>query len=186
MKKVITIIGIAILGLGLAACGGTSSPAAAQQQSITNQLEKVQPLPAVKYSQLRQTLINIELAQTKTVATTTFMFNMGESAPIESCPSIGFPIASDSQLSNPMQQEWGGQGGFALPQMDPNGIYQGNSTGTYVLCSKADGSTYVVYWEGFVQTITGPAIWNTKTNSVQLTGPSTVNVSTQTSSTVAK
>lgn len=186
MKKVIAIVGISVLGLGLAACGGTRSPATIQQQSITNQLEKVQPLPTVKYSQLRQTLIDIELAQTKTVATTTFMFNMGESAPIESCPSIGFPIASDSQLSNPMQQEWGGQGGFALPQMDPNGIYQGNSTGTYVLCSSADGSTYVVYWEGFVQTITGPAVWNAKTNSVQLIGQSTVNVSTKANSNIAK
>lgn len=182
MRKIITIGIIAISGLALAACGG-GGPAQAQQQKITNQLETVQPLPAVKYSQLRQTLIDIETAQTKTVATTSFMFNMGTTAPIQSCPSVGFPIASDTQLSNPMQYYGNGA---VVPQMDPTGVYTGSSTGTYVLCSNAYGSTYVVYWEGFVETVTGPAVWNPATNSVKLTGPSTVNVGTKPTSTVAK
>ena len=186
MKKMALISIISAGGILLGACG-IGSAAQQQQQSITNQLETVQPLPAVKYSQLRQTLIDIELAQTKNVATTSFMFNMGEPAPIQSCPSIGFPIASDTQLSNPMQiQGGGGNSNVAIPQMDPNGVYSGNSTGTYVLCANADGSTYVIYWEGFVETVSGPAVWNSATNSVKLFGPSTVNVSTGAPSTINK
>jgi len=47
-----------------------------------------------------------------------------------------------------------------VSQIDPNGVYQGNSTGTYVICLNAQGKPYAVYWEGFVQAVTGVARWN--------------------------
>jgi hypothetical protein len=134
-----------------------------------------------QWSQLRQTLISIETAQADNTQTTTFFFNQGVQDPISSCPSIGFPVASTTELTNPLQNDGqGGQGaGAVIGQVDPTGVYSGSSTGTYVVCISANGGNYVQYWEGFVDNVTGPAVWNTTTHQVQLTGPSTTTVKTK-------
>lgn len=175
--------------IGVAACSINSTPSSTQREQAAsaatlNQLEQSQPTPQFKWSQYREILIDIETAQANSTQTTTFFFNMGVTAPISSCPSIGFPLASTTELTNPSQAVWNsggtnGNAGVAIGQIDPNGVYSGDSTGSYILCVAPNGSTYVQYWEGFVQTISGPAVWNSQTNSVQLTGPSTVNVNTK-------
>ena len=121
----------------------------------------------------RATLIDIEAAQAKTTQTTTFFFNQGVAQPTFSCPSIGFPVASTSELTNPEQND----SGVAIPQIDPNGVYSGDSTGTCnVVCVNGNGQTYLDYWEGFVQAVSGPAVWDTTTNSIKTTGPSSLNL----------
>lgn len=181
---------VAALGVGgllFAACNSGPSNNAVQREqqtstSILNQLLTAQPIPAFKWSQLRQTLIDIETAQADTTQTTTFFFNQGVTDPVNSCPSVGFPVASTTELSNPQQTVNDGypNGGavVTLPQIDPNGVYAGDSSGTYVLCVSASGQTYGVYWEGFVYALTGPAVWNPTTNSVTPTGPSSFKFST--------
>ena len=167
-------IGAAILGaVILGACN--NSPQAHDQNistQILGQYEASQPVPQFKYSQIRATAIDIEAAQAHTTQTTTFFFNQGVAAPTFSCPSIGFPVAATTQLTNPEQNN----SGVPIPQIDPNGIYAGDSTGTYVVCVSADGQTYLDYWEGFVQTVSGPAVWDSATNTVKTTGPSSVNL----------
>jgi hypothetical protein len=139
-------------------------------------METAQPAPVFTWSQIRQTLIDIETAQAKTIQTTTFFFNLGVKAPVNTCPSIGFPVATTDEITNPSRID----AGYAvIPQIDPNGIYTGNSTGTYVLCVGSDGSTYGVYWEGYVYAVTGPATWNAATGSVQETGPTSFKFTTQ-------
>lgn len=182
----VAALGAAGLTLSLTACGGSGPKTGnaaehAAQQADTQTLVGNQPVPGYNYSQIRQNLIDIENAQAAGVQTTTFFFNQGVQDPIQSCPSIGFPIASTTQLTNPEQIIHDGypNGGAAvnIPQMDPNGVYSGNSTGTYVLCVGGDGKTYANYWEGFVQTVTGPAKWNTSTHSIEMLGSSSYHFS---------
>lgn len=178
--------GVAVVATTLYASGAFGDQASViQNDQITSeralsQLQQSQPAPFFKWSQERETLIEIEKAQANDTQTTTFGFNMGATQPVWSCPSIGVPIASTTELTNPQQvfqDGWvnGGQD-TSIPQVDPPGVYTGDSTGTYVLCIAPNGGTYLQYWEGFVDSVTGPAVWNTTTNSIELTGPSSVHV----------
>lgn len=170
---------VAVLGVGIigAACN-TSNTGSNQEAKVSNSIDKqfqqAQPIPQYSYSQLRQTLIDIETAQAHVTQTTTFFFNQGVSAPIAQCSSIGFPVATTDQITAPSypNQNVGGADDPVVPQIDPNGVYTGDSSGTYVVCVANNGTTYAQYWEGFVDTVSGPAVWNKTTNAVQLTGPS--------------
>lgn len=175
--------------IALAACdsGTTGKQADAvnnDQQSSADalvQLQAAQPTPAFQYSQLRQTVIDIEKAQAGTTQTTTFFFNQGVANPVDTCPSIGFPVPATDQLTNPQQiiRDRGDRNGgnIAIPQVDPTGVYSGDTAGTYVLCVDGQGKAYANYWEGFVKTVSGPAVWDAKSGTVQLTGPSSFDFS---------
>jgi hypothetical protein len=144
--------------------------------NILSAYSKSQPPPQRPWSQLRQNLIELETAQMDTTQTTTFFFNQGVREPLSVCPSIGFPIAATSQLTNPDQKitesrSDGDNGNVVVPQIDPNGVFAGDSTGTYVMCIDAQGRPYANYWEGFVQTVTGPAKWNADAGRIELVGP---------------
>lgn len=173
---------IAVLGVGgtITACTSKGTPTAAQkeqqaQNQDTGNLLNNQPVPAFTWSQLRQNTIELENAQANTTQTTTFFFNMGIQDPIQSCPSIGFPIASTTQLTNPNQIVnaflHGYNGGYTAEGVvgnpDPTGVYTGASTGTYVICVAANGKGYADYWEGFVQTVTGSAAWDFTAHRMQ-------------------
>jgi hypothetical protein len=179
MKKIIAITTIALLGL--AACGsddqgGRRSEEDVAEKQLTQFLES-QPIPIFNYSQLRQNLIEIETAQANATATTSFFFNMGVVDPIHSCPSIGFPIPGTFQLTNP-QQVIGRESRVAIPQLEANGVYTGDTTATTVICVDAEGKGYASYWEGFVSTVAGPAEWDPETKTVVLTGAPTAEFST--------
>lgn len=180
IAKSIALLAAVTVALVLAACGtNQSSQQKAQNLSngIQSQFEVSQPIPQYKWSQLRQNLIEIEAAESNGAQTTSFFFNLGQQDPIQSCPSIGFPIASTDELTSPDQATGlnnGGTGNTSIAQIDPNGIFQGESTGTYVECVNGNGSAYYEYWEGYVDTVTGPAVWDTATHVVKLTGPSSI------------
>lgn len=169
-----------IASLALVGCGksGSSNNAEqAQQNEIQSMLDKNQPIPMVPFSEKRQVLIDVQNAQIKGVATTTFFYNQGVREPFFTCPSIGFPLPSTAQLTNPRQVIYtphpqGGNDASVVDQMDPDGVYSGDSTGTYVECVAPGGLNYIKYWEGFVDTIGGPAHWDGKTEV--LDGPPTV------------
>ena len=179
MKKILLVP--AIVG-AILLTGCSQQPDSVQNdQNVSNdaltQLQKSQPVPVFNYSQERQTLISVEEARAHVVATTTFFFNQGVQDPIASCPSIGFPLATTTELTNPSQVVWGGNGASGtVGQADPTGVYTGDSSGTYVDCVNDKGQQYVQYWEGFVQTIGGPATWDSAKHQVVLTGEPTVKV----------
>jgi hypothetical protein len=52
--------------------------------------------------------------------------------------------------------------------MEPNGVYTGASSGTYVVCVAKDGTKSPAYWEGFVETEPGPAHFDAGTQQVVL------------------
>lgn len=176
----------AVLGLGLAACSNSGNAGnqqeKQQQQQDTTSLESSQPLPHFNYSQERQALIVAESAAANGTQTTSFFFNQGVTDPIGSCPSIGLGVPDSASLSNPLQNDpnFGGTGSAIIGQMDPDGIYAPTtSTGTFVNCVNSLGQEYLVRWEGFVYTVTGPAVWDKATHSVQLTGAPTMNIKTK-------
>ncbi len=187
MKRVAVLMAACAVVLGVAACGKNATVQSREfnsQDRISANFEKTQPIPTFNYSQIRQNLKEIETAQATGVQTTTFFFNMGERDPIQSCPSIGAPIPTTSQITNPEQplrdnsQPLNNSGGnVTVGQMEPTGVYSGQSTGTYVMCINSSGQTYADYWEGFVQTVFAPASWNYNTHQVQLLGAPTMHFS---------
>lgn len=174
---------IITVGATAVSCTSTGHPQSSgqkqenqQQSNITSQLLQAQPIPAAAWSQVRQNLIEIERSQTDTTQTTTFMFGPANNPdPIDWCPSIGDPIPGTAQLSNPQQIQHDGypSGGAAvpIPQMDPNGIYGGETTATYVMCVNAQGQVEPRRAEGIAHTVYGPATWDYTKHQVTLNGP---------------
>ena len=169
----IALVGAAILvGIALSASSCGNDSATTTDQNNTNDLMKRlhanQPLPNPDFSQYLQTLIDVENAEITGVATTSFNFNYGSNVPIKTCPSIGYPMPSTASLTNPWQISGGSNQAGAIGQADPNGVFVGQSTGTYVVCVAKDGTKAPAYWEGFVDTEPGPAHFDTATGQIVL------------------
>ena len=170
------MITAAMLVFAATACTGESNSSVSKDETIAEQqlaqFQQAQPVPRFNSSQLRQNLIEIETAQANATLTTSFMFLMagyGTTGPIVSwCPSIGFPIPATYQLTNPEQVV----GYTTVSQIEANGVYTGDTTGTYVICVGADGEPYAFYHEGFVSTVTGPAHWDNTKGEIVMDGPS--------------
>jgi len=177
------VVAIGLLTTGSAAgCTGESS--AAQEDEATSEqmlkdYQKSQPVEIYKYSQYRENLRDVLRTQADATPTTTFVFNQGVADPILVCPSIGFPIPSTAQLTNPQQIARSYQGGYAImPQVEPNGVFTGESSGTYVVCRDANGNGFGDYWEGNVNAVTGPAEWDYDKKLIVLIGAPTGEFST--------
>lgn len=181
LKKVGIVVAGAALVATVAACqsgGGSGSTKSDQHRSAAtlNALDKSQPVPQFNWSQIRQTLIDAETAQADTTVTTSFFFVQGVPNPVFTCPSIGFPVPGTFQITNPDQAKWDEPNDntpYTLPQIDPNGVYGGDTAATYVLCTKANGQVYLHHAEEFVHTVAGPATWDETTHSIQITGDPT-------------
>ena len=157
-----------LISLGAASCGSSSPQQTEgnQQSADTQQLLLVLPLPHFDNSEIRMELIQMEAIQAFGLSSTTFFFNQGEREPIQVCSSVGLPIPADSSLSNPWQVSNGAglpntsSENVAIGQIDPNGIYFGPTTATYVLCKTASGGQYMVHAEEFVHAVTAQAWWD--------------------------
>jgi hypothetical protein len=109
-----------------------SSQVNGQQQTYA----KNQPLPQYDYSPERDELIQIYNARMKVVNTWTVIFAMGK--PVFVCPSKGYPIPYTTQLTNPSQVQYSGtSAAITIPQAEPNGLYTGQSSATWVLCIRS-------------------------------------------------
>lgn len=168
-------------GIAMSACTGSVSQAVQSDQQRSTQdlaqFEKAQPTPQFKYSQHRQNAIEIETAEATGAQTTTFFFNYGVQQPYFSCPSIGFPIAAQDQIKNPEQVLYDGNGNAttSIPQIEPNGVYPGSEDGEYVICVQPNGKAIATLaGDGDIHVVTGRAVWDTATNMIQQTGPSSI------------
>lgn len=178
MKKRAIALLFVVGVLFLAGCGGNAAIGSDQRASTTqlSRYEANQPIPQSDFSQYRQTLLDVEQAQIHGVATTTFFYNMGSNVPVKSCPSLGYPVASTSQLTNPEQitRATTNSSYEVIPQLEPNGTYTGDSSGTYVACVSPTGQPYVSYWEGSVETEGGAAHYDSASSQIVLDGAPTV------------
>ena len=122
-----------------------------QQQKVYAQ---TQPIPFFKWSQDRDNLIQIYKMKNEARATYAVVRSItGEI--LWHCPSIGFPIPADTQLTNPLQMEH--YHGAVIEQAEPNGLFSSKHTdGTYVICVLPDGTLSPQYSESKVDTFTRP------------------------------
>lgn len=180
--KFMAAVATVVLAVTAVACSNEQSKAGQEEENVADdqlgQFLQAQPIPRFNSSQLRQNLIEIETAQANATATTSFMFllaSTGATGPlVHSCPSIGFPIPATYQLTNPQQIEGNRDGGYvAIPQLESNGVYTGDTTGTYVMCVGDDGKAFAFYHEGYVSTVTGPAHWDVAEGEIVMDGTST-------------
>lgn len=170
----------ALLSLGLAGCNSGNSQNSAINNSsntgVETTMDNNQPAPIFDHSDIRATAIEIEAIQALGENTTSFAFLPGVKDPIWSCPSLGEPVPASAEITNPQQVDPDTNPGhssstsLALPNMDPNGIYPGDTTGTYVLCVNSQGVPYAHYWEGYIDAVSGPATWDAATGQVVVTG----------------
>jgi len=141
MKK----LAFVVFAVFLSACQPSSLTNDTQQTN--NQLlqyQKVQPVPYYDWSEQRNTLIQIYNAKNEARQTWAVVESM-TGVPLWTCPSVGFPIPADTQLTNPDQ--YSGTG-VSLPQMEPDGLYSSTNTdATYVLCVRPDGKAVPIYTE---------------------------------------
>lgn len=175
MKRTTTVITVAALAaITLAGCSGSVGQDKAIAANQLEQYQQSQPVPSFPWSQERATLIALTQARATTTATTSFMYARGsaDDGPVASCPSIGFPIASTAQLTNPLQKL--DNVDSVVAQIEQTGIYTGESSGTYVVCVNDAGIKYPVYWEGDVLTVGGQAKF--EGGQVVLVGKPTVTV----------
>lgn len=163
---------VAVCALGSAACmssggGGPSGQSLEQSSSNNSQTiaEKTLPAPTFSYSEGRWVLTEAEASIALGVATTSFVFQQGDPNPVESCPSIGYPVANTAQLTNPQKvvtdpnvNQYGQDN--VVGNMDPYQYYTPNaSQGTYVLCVNRQGGQYLLYAEPNVIAVAGSAQW---------------------------
>ena len=161
--------------------GGTSGNALTNRQQAVDsqQLAFVQPLPFFPFSQIKQNLIEIEAIQALGISSTTFIFIPGINHPVLQCPSQGVPVPATDELSNPVTAQWssgtGGNNAYAIAgvtvgQVDPTGIYSGDTTGTNGLCLTNTGAPYDAYNEAYFITVTASAYWDKTIGMIHVTG----------------
>lgn len=180
------LLGIGVfLAAGAASCGGNGNASGTNEEqsasnAISTTMNQNEPAPIFDHSDIRATGIEIEAIEALGENTTSFAItNTGHL--LWSCPSLGEPFHADDEITNPTQvyNDTGNnspQGGAAVPigNMDPNGIYPGPNTGTYVLCVDRTGVPYAHYAEEDVDVVSGPATWDESTGEVVTTGAPTM------------
>ena len=121
------------------------------QQSV---YAKTQPVPFFKWSQDRDNLIQIYKMKNESRATYSVVRSAGTGEILWDCPSIGFPLPADTQLTNPLQRVYGEA---IIEQAEPNGLFSSKNTdGTYVICVLPDGTLSPQYSEAKVDVFTRP------------------------------
>ena len=157
MKRIIILV--ALVAAFAAACGGTNGTANQTEANQVNiqqaQYENVQPIPYFDYSLQRQALIDIYKAQNLATQTWSVVTSYSGQFLFE-CESEGWPIPANYQLTNPqvLNSIYGSGSSYGVGtvgQAEPNGIYSGNTQGTYVLCIRPDGKISPIYTENNVQ-----------------------------------
>jgi len=151
----------------LVAAEGCENPDAADRHRVNSQQEQysvAQPIPSFDFSLERQVAIQLYEARNHEVATHTVW--RGDTSVIEGdCPSIGYPLPYDVQLTNPLKRAYNGAS-VAIEQAEPNGLYSSkNSVATWVRCV-IDGRQVPVYVEGKVTAYPLPVEVDYDTNRV--------------------
>jgi hypothetical protein len=122
-----------------------------------------QPLHQYDYSQDRASFLAIYDARVAGKATYSVSVPQNGGHPWFECPSRGYPIPADTELTNPERPSPvldGSSTWVTLPQAEPNGTFSGHgSGGTYIQCVDTDGSLYSVYSEPNVMTFPFPVVW---------------------------
>ncbi len=156
---VVGLISVACANSGEATKGGkTASDEQKSVQTGFNNLSDSQQIPTFKWSQERQTVIDVETIRASGTTSTTSGYLEGVGL-IWWCPSAGAPVPSTYQLS--ASKQWVDLPGdnsrqlYDVDQGEPTGVYIGPSTGTWTICLDDNGKKFAKYWEGYVDSTVG-------------------------------
>ncbi len=144
-------------------------------QAQQSQYAASQPIPAFNWSLERHLVTQLYQIRNQRVATHSVW--RSDRGLIEGdCASVGFGMPYDTSLTNPLQSEWGANGGtIAIEQAEPNGIFASkNTNATWVMCAGAGGLIEPVYVETKVTVYPYPVKVNYSQNRVIKAGKSSV------------
>lgn len=157
MKKYLLLL----LPIALLASSCNNSTADTKEADQVDQQQQVyvsnQPAPAFDWSLERHILTELYKARNNAVQTYSYIRNLNGQV-VFSCKSIGFPLPSNDQLTNPEKTDRpNSESRVSLPQAEPNGLYSSPSTsGTYVFCVNSDGTVSPSYFEADVEAHLSP------------------------------
>jgi hypothetical protein len=172
---------LAIVMLTLTACTESDGSAdSADRQSARDQQQHYrrsgQVVPFLEFSQDLETLRQIYILRNQEVATHSVLV-ANDGRVVDDCPSVGYPIPSTTQLTNPEYVADSFRGGYAiLPQPEPNGLWTGQSMATWVVCVLPSGKRVPVYWEGLVSAYPYPVEVSGDRMTIRPAGDSDVEV----------
>lgn len=154
LAAAVVVLGAVCLLLTASSCSHAGKGEQKQANAVADQQAlyyRSQPIPMYDYSQPRDTLIQIYNAIIPGGVNTYSVFYAFDK-PVFVCPSYGFPIPADTQLTNPLQKQDVGEQTGIIEQADPMGLFVSKSTnGTWVLCVRGEsGELAPMYWEGYV------------------------------------
>lgn len=171
-KTFVYIVLISFLSIAVLGCmDNAETQDAAKVDDQQKQYQAAQPAPKFDWSLERQLAIELYEARNERVATHTVW--RSDYGMIEGdCPSIGYPLPYDVQLTNPLRTAYSsGSAGAVIEQAEPNGLFSSKSTSaTWVRCiTKVNGETMEspVYIEGKVTAYPYPLDVNYTTNRVK-------------------
>lgn len=149
---------VVVAGFTLSGC--TYDEAASKEAGQVAQQQKIyvdnQPVPAFDWSLERHVFTEIYKARNNAVITYSYVRNLQGQVYFK-CKSIGFPLASNMQLTASESEIWVHSGYTKLPQAEPNGLFSSpSSAGTYVMCMNSDGTVSPAYFEDNVETHMSP------------------------------
>lgn len=170
MKKSYVIVLVLVL-LSVSILGCVDSAETKDNRAVNDQQEQyqiAQPIPKFDWSLERQLAIELYETRNENVATHTVW--RSDYGMIEGdCPSIGYPLPYDTQLTNPLRPVYTGSGAV-VEQAEPNGLFSSkNSLATWVRCvTKVNGKPVEspIYIEDKVTAYPYPVIVNYTTNRV--------------------
>jgi hypothetical protein len=117
-----------------------------------DRLANAQQVPTFDYSQERQTLIDVLTARAEGTHGTAYARAL-DGTLIWWCPTVGAPVPSTYQLTNPDQIVTPGpreRGTATVPLGEPSGVYTGASAATWTLCLDDQGTPFAQYEEANV------------------------------------
>lgn len=162
-----SLFAIVLLAIVSTACQGSETTTANAVEVQQQQYVKVQPIPFYEFSLERDVAIQLYNARNEARNTHTVVYTqMGQ--PLWDCPSIGFPIPYDVQLTNPLKTN-------GIEQAEPNGLYSSkNTAATWVLCVDDAGNVTPVYAEPTVIAYPFPVTVDYATGHVAKAGDSSI------------
>jgi len=170
-NKYLCVMIIVLLSVSMLGCTDTAET---KDASTVDQQQKYyqisQPVPLFDWSLERQLAIELYQARNEKVATHTVW--RADSGMIEGdCPSIGYHLPYDVQLTNPLRTAYTSGGSAVIEQAEPNGLFSSKATSaTWVRCvTKVNGQVMEspVYIEGKVTAYPYPLDVNYTTNRVK-------------------
>lgn len=177
-KKLISAFGylffvvfLAAFTMGAEDCSGNSKQEIEDAGRVNAQQEhfrKIYPLRHYDYSRELDIYQKIYDVRTLHAVQTHSVWRSNTGLVEGDCPSIGYSIPYDVQLTNPLKAMSNNHGRAVIEQSEPNGLWSSKTTqATWIPCANADGTISPIYVESKVTTYPYMVDVNYETNRVK-------------------